>query len=116
MRSRRVKEIPLALGHLAAFDQQVFAVHPEPARSGSAGHALALRDLRLVVGKNVVLAAAMDIHLRPEDAGGHGAALDVPRRDDRDPRAFPQDVAIRLVPRLPKREIADLFLLVFVAA
>ena len=57
----------------------------------------------------------MDVDLRSEESGRHGAALDMPARAAPAPGAFPPDITVGLVPRLPESEIPDIFLLVFVA-
>src|SRR5262249_8373470 len=51
-------EVPLRLRHLLAVDHQVGGVHPVPYER-AAGRALALRDLVLVVRKDVVDSARM---------------------------------------------------------
>src|SRR5450432_2931526 len=77
--------------------------------------AFRLRDLRLVMRKDVVHPAAMNVELFAEQSGRHRAALDVPARAPTPPRALPPNGAILFVPRLPKREIADVLLVVLVA-
>ena len=51
--------------HLLVVDQQVRAMHPV-AYKFFAGHAFALRDLRFVMWKNVIDAAAMNVELIAE--------------------------------------------------
>src|SRR3954462_15069737 len=79
------------------------------------GASLRLRNLRFVMRKNIVHPAAMNIELLPEQLGRHGTALDMPARPARSPRALPLYGAVRFIPRFPKCEIADVFLLVLVA-
>src|ERR1043166_4784128 len=78
------------------------------------GHAFALRDLRFVVRKNVVHAAAMNVDLIAEQRGRHRAALDVPARPARAPWTFPANFAVLFIPRFPEREIADVLLVVLI--
>ena len=91
------------------------AVHPG-ADETVPGAAFGLRDLGFVMGENVVHAAAMNVDLRPEQRGGHGAALDVPAGASLAPRTLPDHVAIGLIPGFPEREIADALLLILVVA
>src|ERR1700693_318319 len=79
-----------------------------------AGDAFTLRDLGFVMRKNVIDAAAVNVDLIAEQRGGHCAAFDVPARAAATPRTFPADVAIFFIPRFPKREIANVLLVVFV--
>src|SRR3981081_766386 len=76
--------------------------------------ALALRDLRFVVRKNVVDAAAVNVHLTSQTRRRHCAALDVPAGATMAPGTFPRDIAVVFVPRFPESEVADMFLVVFV--
>jgi hypothetical protein len=69
-------------------------MHPQPHKRQTS-HALALRDFCFMMGENIVLAAAVDVELRSQQPGGHGAAFDMPTRTPASPRAFPKDVAIR---------------------
>ena len=57
----------------------------------------------------------MNVELLTEECRRHRAALDVPARPAPPPRTLPTDLAIFFVPRFPEREIADVFLVVFVA-
>src|SRR5207244_8036416 len=87
------------------------AVQPYPHKLFS-GHAFALRDLRLMVRKDIVYTAAMDVDLIAEERGRHRAALDVPAGTSRSPLRIPFHIAIFFVPRLPKCEVADGFFVV----
>src|SRR5450759_4844818 len=73
-----------------------------------------LCDLRFVVRKNVIDAPTMDVELIAEQLRGHRAAFDVPARAARSPWRLPFHVAVFLIPCFPKREIANVFLVVFV--
>ena len=90
-------------------------MHPQP-DEWHVCHAFRLRNLRLMMRKNVVLAATMDVDLRTQKCRRHGAALDMPTRAPAPPWAFPPHVAVFLIPGFPQCKIAGLFLLVFVAA
>ena len=78
------------------------------------GHAFRLRNFRFVMREDVIYSAAMDIDLIAQDRCGHRATLDVPPGTTRPPRRIPFHVAVFFVPRFPKREIADMLLVVFV--
>ena len=65
------------LGHLPAADLEVLAVDPDPRRR-PAHDRRRLGDLVLVVGKDVVDAAGVDVEPRPEMPEGHRRALEVP--------------------------------------
>ena len=66
-------------GHLAAVHLQVGAVKPGLDERLPRG-GLALRDLVLVMGKDQVDAARMDVERRPEVGHAHGGAFDMPAR------------------------------------
>src|SRR5437762_8715613 len=76
-------------------------------------HTFALCNLSFVVRKNVIDAAAMDIDLVAEYCRRHRAAFDMPAWTTRAPWRVPFHIAIFFVPRFPKREVADVFLIVF---
>src|SRR5471032_1160334 len=78
------------------------------------GHTFRLGNLRFVMRENVIHAAAMNIELLAKNLRGHRAALDVPAGTTAAPRTFPANRAVRLVPRFPKRKVADVFLVVIV--
>src|SRR5262245_41009270 len=78
------------------------------------GDPFALADLRLVMRENVVDAAAMNVDLIAQQGRRHRTAFDVPARPSWPPGRIPLYVAVFFIPRLPKREIADVFLVVFV--
>src|SRR6266849_75225 len=66
--------------------------------------AYALRDLVLVVRKDEIEPAAMDIESFAEKRLGHRRAFDVPARSAASPRAFPaRQIRCR---RLPQHEVA----------
>src|SRR5437879_3028762 len=89
------------------------AVQPHPHKLFS-GHAFALRDLGLMMRKDIVYTAAMDVDLIAEERGRHRAALDVPAGTSRSPWRIPFHIAIFFVPRFPKCEVADVFFVVLV--
>ena len=72
------------LGHLLAVHRQVLRVKPV-ARQRTAVGRLALGDLVLVVGKEVVHAAAVDIERLAQVLLTHRRAFDVPSRPSRTP-------------------------------
>ncbi len=73
---------------------------------------LGLGDLVLVVGEDVVDAAAVDVEGRAQVAGAHGRALDVPARPARTDLGVPGGLA--RLGRLPQGEVVDALLLVLV--
>src|SRR5262249_48643304 len=90
------------LGHLrsAQIDQPVLA--PEVRERLSAA-GFALRDLVLVVRKDQVLAAAVDVERLAQVLAGHGRALYVPARPPRAPRYLP--CRLCWLGALPQREV-----------
>ena len=76
---------------------------------------LALGDLGLMVGKDVVDAATVDVDGLAEESCSHGAALDVPSGAALAPGALPSNGSIFGHPRLPESEVGNRLLLVFVA-
>src|SRR6185312_9576105 len=74
------------------------------ARERLAARRLGLRDLVLVVGKDQVRAAAVDVEVHAEYLLGHRGALDVPAGPAAAPRRGPVGVLTLLV-RLPQREV-----------
>ncbi len=99
--------------HLLTVDQQMRAVQPV-AHKPFSSHAFALGNLRFVVRKNVVHAAAVDVDLIAEERGRHRAALDVPAGPPQSPWRIPFHIGIFFVPRFPKREVANVFFIVLV--
>ena len=108
-------EIALGLGHLLAVDDEMVAVEPVIDELDPVGR-LRLGDLVLVVGEDVVDAAAVDVERRPEVLGAHGRAFDVPARPARPDVGLPDRLS--LLGRLPEGEVMDVlfFVLVGVAA
>ena len=78
--------------------------------------AFALRDFVLVMGKDQVFAAQVEIEAGAEGFHAHGAAFDVPAGPAFAPRAGPEDRAVVGDARLPEGEIGGGFLGVFIAA
>src|SRR6266478_2650057 len=95
------------LRHLVLAHVHEAVVHPV-AGEGLVRHRLRLGDLALVVRKDEVLAAAVDVERLAEIAHGHRRALDVPARPPRAPWTRPR----RLVGlgHLPQREVAGVTL------
>ena len=101
------------LRHLLVVDEQMLDVHPE-AGERLAGRPFALRDLVLVVGKDQIDAAGMDVDRRlAEQAQRHRRAFQMPPRAARRIDEVPRRLA--RLGRLPEHEVADVFLLVAVA-
>src|SRR5262249_28572973 len=73
------EEIVFRLGHLLAFDKQVLSVNPE-ADEWFSRHRFALRDLVLMMRKDVVDAATMNIERRAEFLHRHRGTFQVPAR------------------------------------
>src|SRR5438105_15539575 len=65
---------------------------------------------------SIVAPAAWNVGLLAQPLCRHRAALDVPAGTPTPPWRIPPNVAIRFVPRFPKRKIANVFLLVLIAA
>src|ERR1700731_2332108 len=78
------------------------------------GYAFTLRTLRFVMWENIVHAAAVDIDLIAQNGRCHCAALNVPSGSARSPWRIPFHIAIVFVPRFPKREVADVLLVVLI--
>ena len=100
-------EVAEPLGHLLAADAQVLAVAPD-AHEALAGRRLGLGDLVLVVRKDVVDAAAVDVEALAEQRHAHRRALDVPARVAAPDARVPADLVGS--DRLPEREVADVLL------
>src|SRR5947209_16462322 len=80
------------------------------------GDALALRDFGFVMREDVIDTAAVKVDLIAEQRSGHRAALNMPTRPAWSPWRLPFHITIVFVPGLPKCEIANVFLVVFVVA
>src|SRR5207253_11346778 len=91
------------LTHLETAREQMPPVHPVAHRRVPEG-GLGLRDLVLVVRKNVVDTAGVQVEALAEVARAHRRTLDVPSRETRSPRRFPDERPIGLS-ALPKREV-----------
>src|SRR5438552_1177691 len=76
---------------------RIASVRPSPRES------VRLRDLTLVMWKDEVGAAGVNIERRPQIARAHDGALDVPARAPGSPRARPRGLSRRL--RLPEHEV-----------
>src|SRR3546814_3885491 len=77
------------LRHFLAVHHHVAVVHPQARHLLRAVGAAALRELVLVVRKDEVEAAAVDVEDLAEMFEGHGRALDVPARTPAAPGALP---------------------------
>ena len=83
------EEIAEAFRHLLAVHQQHAVVQPDAGEAAAGEGAAALRQLVLVVRKDQVAAAAVDVEGLAQIAPRHGAALDVPARPAAAPGAVP---------------------------
>src|SRR5690348_12398970 len=101
------------LAHFFSLNQKMRAVQPV-FDEGPAGRAFALGNLVLVMGKNQILAAQMEVKTFSEHFHAHGAALDVPAGPAFTPRTRPEHVAVLRHTRLPEREVRDGFLRVLI--
>ena len=104
-------EIAEALRHLLAFDLQESVVHPVIRHHARLKGAARLRDFVLVMRKNEIDAAAVNVEGLAEMLPGHGRALDVPARPARRLDAGRRRPAwlVRLR-RLPQHEVLRIFL------
>ena len=82
------QESPGRLRHLAFVENQKGAVHPgiDPAMTETR---LGLGDLVGVMDRDMVDAAAMDVDARPQIAGRHRRAFDMPARETAAPGTVP---------------------------
>ena len=104
-------QVAQALRHLLALELQHAVVDPVAGKRLS-GEALGLGDLVLMVRKDQVVAAAVDVDLVAQVQQVHRRAFDVPARPALAPRAVPTRLA--RLGRLPQGEIA--FVLFLLAA
>src|SRR5271157_3284581 len=86
-------------------------MHPEPGK-WLAGEGFRLRDLVLVMRKDEIDAAGVDIQRLAEVLDGHHGALDVPARAARTDGRVPKHLAF--LGRLPEGEVAGVGLLILV--
>merc|ERR1719181_2446666 len=84
------EEIPKALGHLLRVDGHKPVMHPVSDGRAAAGGGAALCNFILVVGKNQVPSAAVDVQHWARQRLPHCAALNVPPRSPRAPRTVPR--------------------------
>src|SRR4051812_25319582 len=109
------RHVAEALGHLRAFDVQEGAVAP-PARKWLSGRRLGLRDLVLVMRKDEVDRAAVDVERLAEQIHRHGRALEMPAGASSAPRRVPGSRGrfVFGLRGLPEREVLRVFLCVLV--
>ncbi len=101
-------QVTQALAHLFLAHAEQAVVHPVLHEGFLAGKCFRLGDLVFVMGKDDVLAAAVDVNPVAEELAGHGAALDVPARPAFSPGAVPGRLAgLRL---FPEDEVHRVFL------
>ncbi len=85
-------------------------MQPNACEGSGAGEGLALGSLVLVVGKDVVDPAGVDVDLGPEVLGAHSGALDVPPREPWPPGAGPDQLCPTGLGGLPQGKVARVFL------
>src|SRR5579862_3815371 len=85
-------EVAGALGHLLSLNQEEAGVHPET-REEFSGLGFRLRDFVLVMRKDQVFAAGMDVEGFAQILHRHGGALDVPARTARSDLGLPRSFA-----------------------
>src|SRR5581483_9009278 len=78
------------------------------------GYPFTLGDLGFVVRKNIVDSSTMDVELIAQERCRHRAALDVPTGPARPPCRIPPHIAILVIPLVPKRNLADVLLVIFI--
>ena len=83
------EEIAQALGHLLAVHLQHAVMQPVSREMAARKRAQALRPLILMMRKNQIRPAAMNIEILAQISPGHGTALDMPARPPAPPRALP---------------------------
>src|SRR4051812_29349745 len=88
-------EVAEALRHLLAFDFKEAVVHPVVRHNRSAVRAARLSNLVLMMRKDQIESAAMDVEDITEIGGAHGGTLDVPARTSPAPRTFPTRLVLR---------------------
>src|SRR5579883_623986 len=96
-------EVAEALRHLGALDLQMAVMHPDVGHDPCAEGAGRLRHLILVMGKDEVDAAAMDVEGFAEQCRRHGRAFEMPARAPEAPGAVPAGLAAAAW--LPQHEI-----------
>ena len=74
----------------------------------------ALGNFIFVMRKNVVHTAGVNVETGAEIFLAHGRAFDMPAGASAPPGRIPSHVSILFIPRLPKSEISDIFLIVFI--
>ena len=101
------QEVAARLGHLLPVELQERAVEPEFGQPRVVA-GLGLGDLVGVVDRDVILAAAVDVEVRPQVLGRHGRAFDVPAGEAAPPRAVPFHLPLCLCrAELPQREVRE---------
>src|SRR5205085_1856349 len=101
-------EIAERFRHFGAVDAEEAVVHPKAHEWPTVMRRLALRELVLVMRKDQIDAAAMDVEGLAEMRLAHRRAFDVPARPAAAPRAVPARLLRRR--RLPQHKIAGVLL------
>ena len=102
------EKISQRLGHFLIVNIQKSVVHPVFGKRFAVCR-LRLGNLILVVGKNQVLAARMNIYLLPQVLLAHHRALDMPARSSLAPGRLPERLALLL--RFPEHKVQRVLLL-----
>ena len=108
---QRVK-VPLGLRHLLVIHEKMLAVNPE-SRKRLAGDSFTLSNLVLVMGENIVDAAAMNIERVAEILHRHCGAFQMPAWTADAERRSPSRLLL-VFRGFPQHEIVGLLLLVFI--
>jgi len=103
------QRVAQALAHLDAFERQRTGQRPV-AGEGRVVDGFALGHFALVVGEDVLQAAAVDVERLAQVFGGHGRAFDVPAGEAHAPRAVPAQDVLRFG-FLPQSEVGRVALL-----
>ena len=101
-------EVALGLRHLAAFHLHKAVMHPHVRHDMRAVCATGLGDFVLVMWKDEVEPAAVNVENVTEVAAGHSRAFDMPAGTAAAPRAFPAGLVVG--GKLPQHEIAGVLL------
>jgi hypothetical protein len=96
-------DVPRGLGHLHAVDEKVLAVHPST-DVRVAERCLALRNLALVMGEDVIYPAGVEVVLLAQITGADGRTFNMPAGEAGPPGTLPDERAARFG-GLPEGEV-----------
>ena len=83
------EEVAQGFGHFLTLDLQHFVVHPDLCKTALGMRTAALRDLILMMRKQQIIAAAMNIKTMAKKLIRHRRAFDMPARASTSPGAWP---------------------------